>query len=143
MTIHDSTSGRPLPGHRFHRRSLPSRRATRLAARLAGLFLITACQETDTASRDSDSAQCDVTDRIRAPLLDLTRWHEVYQESAPVTFSRIHVQTSHSMKMILDGTHYPVGAPSLWSYHRYAVRPKAAGGVVKLADLCVELPRVL
>jgi putative CocE/NonD family hydrolase len=56
----------------------------------------------------------DVTDRIRAPVLHVSLWHDFFQASAFNAFARLQAAGGDQKLIVLDGTHYDVDDPALW-----------------------------
>jgi putative CocE/NonD family hydrolase len=55
-----------------------------------------------------------VTERIRAPVLHVTLWHDFFQASAFDAFARLQAARGDQKLIVLDGTHYDVDDPALW-----------------------------
>jgi putative CocE/NonD family hydrolase len=56
----------------------------------------------------------DVTDRITAPTLHVSLWHDFFQASAFQAFGRMQAARGNQKLIVLDGTHYDVDDPALW-----------------------------
>jgi uncharacterized protein len=68
-----------------------------------------------TAGRNPAAlAALDVTDRIRAPVLHVSLWHDFFQASAFDAYSRLQAARGDQKLIVLDGTHYDVDDPELW-----------------------------
>jgi putative CocE/NonD family hydrolase len=67
-----------------------------------------------TASNPVTRAALDVTDRIRAPVLHVSLWHDFFQASAFKAFGRLQGTRGDQKLIVLDGTHYDVDDPELW-----------------------------
>jgi putative CocE/NonD family hydrolase len=59
-------------------------------------------------------AALDVTDRIRAPVLHVSMWHDFFQASAFKAFGRLQAARGDQKLIVLDGTHYDIDDPELW-----------------------------
>ena len=59
-------------------------------------------------------AALDVTDRIRAPVLHVSLWHDFFQASAFKAFGRLQGTRGDQKLIVLDGTHYDVDDPERW-----------------------------
>ncbi|MCA3212720.1 MAG: CocE/NonD family hydrolase [Burkholderiales bacterium] len=59
-------------------------------------------------------AALDVTDRIRAPVLHVSLWHDFFQASAFKAFGRLQAARGDQKLIVLDGTHYDIDDPELW-----------------------------
>ncbi|MFN7710778.1 MAG: CocE/NonD family hydrolase [Curvibacter sp.] len=59
-------------------------------------------------------AALDVTDRIRAPVLHVSLWHDFFQDSAFKAFGRLQAARGDQKLIVLDGTHYNIDDPRLW-----------------------------
>ncbi len=62
----------------------------------------------------SARAALDVTDRIRAPVLHVSMWHDFFQASAFKAFGRLQAARGDQKLIVLDGTHYDIDDPELW-----------------------------
>ncbi|MFO0122655.1 MAG: CocE/NonD family hydrolase [Inhella sp.] len=67
-----------------------------------------------TGRNPSALAALDVTDRIRAPVLHVSLWHDFFQASAFKAFGRLQGTRGDQKLIVLDGTHYDVDDPELW-----------------------------
>lgn len=56
----------------------------------------------------------DVTDRITAPTLHVSLWHDFFQASAFKAFGRMQAARGNQKLIVLDGTHYDVDDTELW-----------------------------
>ncbi|MFN6146706.1 MAG: CocE/NonD family hydrolase [Planctomycetota bacterium] len=59
-------------------------------------------------------AALDTTDRIRAPMLHVSLWHDFFQASAFRSFERLQAVRGDQKLIVLDGTHYDADDPELW-----------------------------
>jgi putative CocE/NonD family hydrolase len=59
-------------------------------------------------------AALDATDRIRAPVLHVSLWHDFFQASAFASFARLQAARGDQKLIALDGTHYDADDPELW-----------------------------
>jgi len=59
-------------------------------------------------------AELDMTDRIRAPVLHVSMWHDFFQESAFKSFGRMQAVRGDQKMIVLDGTHYDIDDPERW-----------------------------
>ena len=59
-------------------------------------------------------AALDTTDRIRAPMLHVSLWHDFFQASAFASFARLQAARGDQKLIVLDGTHYDADDPELW-----------------------------
>jgi putative CocE/NonD family hydrolase len=77
------------------------------------------------AARDRPSvlAANDVSARLRAPVLQVSLWHDFFHDSAMREWSRGRAGGSDDRLLVLDGTHYDIDDPELWPY-----RPMFTGG---------------
>jgi predicted acyl esterase len=62
----------------------------------------------------SERAALDVTDRIRAPVMHVSTWHDFFQASAFKAFGRLQAARGDQKLLVLDGTHYDIDEPDLW-----------------------------
>ena len=62
----------------------------------------------------SARAALDVTDRIRAPVLHVSMWHDFFQASAFGAFGRLQAARGDQKLLVLDGTHYDIDEPERW-----------------------------
>ncbi|MFN7645336.1 MAG: CocE/NonD family hydrolase [Burkholderiales bacterium] len=67
-----------------------------------------------TGSSASARASQDVTDRITAPTLHVSLWHDFFQASAFKAFGRMQAARGNQKLIVLDGTHYDVDDTELW-----------------------------
>ncbi len=67
-----------------------------------------------TGRNPSARAALDVTDRIRAPVLHVSMWHDFFQASAFKAFGRLQAARGDQKLIVLDGTHYDIDDPELW-----------------------------
>jgi predicted acyl esterase len=72
-----------------------------------------------TGRNPSARAALDVTDRISAPVLHVSMWHDFFQASAFKAsafkaFGRLHAGRGDQNLIVLDGTHYDIDDPELW-----------------------------
>lgn len=65
-------------------------------------------------STASSRAAQDVTDRITAPTLHVSMWHDFFQESAFKSYGRMQAARGNQKLIVLDGTHYDIDDPDLW-----------------------------
>ena len=65
-------------------------------------------------STASSRAAQDVTDRITAPTLHVSLWHDFFQESTFKSYGRMQAARGNQKLIVLDGTHYDVDDPELW-----------------------------
>lgn len=56
----------------------------------------------------------DVTDRIRAPVLHVSLWHDFFQQSTFEAFARLQAERGDQKLIVLDGTHYDIDDPEIW-----------------------------
>jgi putative CocE/NonD family hydrolase len=68
----------------------------------------------DVGRNPAALAALDVTDRIRAPVLHVSLWHDFFQASAFKTFGRMQSARGDQKLLVLDGTHYDVDDMELW-----------------------------
>ncbi|MFN7303954.1 MAG: CocE/NonD family hydrolase [Phenylobacterium sp.] len=66
------------------------------------------------AAGRSPAAGLDVTDRIRAPVLHVSTWHDFFHDSTLKSFGRIQAARGDQKLIMLDGTHYEVDDPDRW-----------------------------
>ncbi|MFM8754613.1 MAG: CocE/NonD family hydrolase [Phenylobacterium sp.] len=66
------------------------------------------------AAGRSPAAGLDVTDRIRAPVLHVSMWHDFFQDSTLKSFGRMQAARGDQKLIVLDGTHYEIDDPDLW-----------------------------
>ncbi|MFN9845527.1 MAG: CocE/NonD family hydrolase [Planctomycetota bacterium] len=59
-------------------------------------------------------AALDTTDRIRAPMLHVSLWHDFFQASAFRSVERLQAVRGDQKLIVLDGTHYDADDPELW-----------------------------
>jgi len=59
-------------------------------------------------------AALDTTDRMRAPMLHVSLWHDFFQASAFRSFERLQAVRGDQKLIVLDGTHYDADDPELW-----------------------------
>jgi putative CocE/NonD family hydrolase len=59
-------------------------------------------------------ATLNVTDRIQAPTLHVSLWHDLFQPSAFAAFERLQARRGDQKLLVLDGTHYDVDDTELW-----------------------------
>jgi len=59
-------------------------------------------------------ATLNVTDRIQAPTLHVSLWHDLFQTSAFAAFERMQARRGDQKLLVLDGTHYDIDDPELW-----------------------------
>jgi hypothetical protein len=81
-----------------------------VASRLQPLWAEFLAAGRDPAAR----ARLDVTDRIRAPVMHVTLWHDLFQASAMRAFERLQIARGDQKLIVLDGTHYDVDEPGSW-----------------------------
>ncbi len=67
-----------------------------------------------TGRNPSARAALDVTDRIRAPVLHVSMWHDFFQASAFKAFGRLQAARGDQKLIVLDGTHYDIDDPEVW-----------------------------
>jgi putative CocE/NonD family hydrolase len=59
-------------------------------------------------------ATLNVTDRIQAPTLHVSLWHDLFQPTAFAAFERLQARRGDQKLLVLDGTHYDVDDTELW-----------------------------
>jgi putative CocE/NonD family hydrolase len=65
-------------------------------------------------SNPAARAALNVTDRIRAPVLHVSLWHDFFQVTAFRAFDRLQRTRGDQKLIVLDGTHYDIDKPELW-----------------------------
>jgi hypothetical protein len=65
-------------------------------------------------SNPATLAALDATNRIRAPVLHVTLWHDFFQRSAFGAFARLQASRGDQKLLVLDGTHYDIDDPAIW-----------------------------